>query len=306
MSLANFLLACLGGGNSGSGAGPQAPYLSAQEASQLPLDAFVRRSLESAPSALEQNRDFVDIFQGHLQRGASSAQVARIVRESLASMGGAGTSKAVVDWACELLMLASQEKDSGNHESYRPPQATGGSYAQVAGSGNGGGWETPKKHKQQQQQQQQQQGGGDVYIKSLFFPSEESFGELINFLDSAKTSLDICVFNITDNDIARAIGNAKRRGVNVRIITDDEQLKCQGNDVERLNEQHGIPFKTDSDPQKFMHSKFAVIDRRAVWAGSYNWTVGARRSNNESVIVTNDPRTAHAYSGEFERLWSQF
>ncbi|KAJ2018785.1 hypothetical protein GGI01_001161 [Coemansia sp. RSA 376] len=301
MSLANILLACLGGG---SNANPQAPYLSAQEASQLPLDTFVHRSLECAPSVLEQSRDFVDIFQGHMQRGASSAQVARIVRESLSRMGGAGASKATVDWACQMLMLASQEKDGGNTESYRPPQVAGGSYAQVAGSGNGG-WETPKQQ-QHKQQQQQQQSGGDVYIKSFFFPSEDSFAELINFLDSAKTSLDICVFNITDNDLARAIGNAKKRGVNVRIITDDEQLKCQGNDVERLSEQHGIPFKTDSDPQKFMHSKFAVIDRRAVWAGSYNWTVGARRSNNESVIVTNDSRTAQAFSGEFERLWSQF
>ncbi|KAJ2746269.1 hypothetical protein GGI20_001470 [Coemansia sp. BCRC 34301] len=303
MSLANILLACLSGSNNSSpnSAGPHQPYLSAQEASQLPLDAFVQRSLESAPSVLEQSRDFVDIFQGHLQRGASLTQVAGIVRESLSRIGDAATSKATVDWACELLMLASQEKDVLSQENYRPPQAVNGSYAQVAGSGNAG-WETPKK----------QQGGGssnsnnNVYIKSLFFPSEVSFGELINFLDSAKSSLDICVFNITDNDIARAIGNAKKRGVNVRIITDDEQLKCQGNDVERLSEQHNIPFKTDNDPQKFMHSKFAIIDRRAVWTGSYNWTVGARRSNNESVIVTNDPSTAHAYSEEFERLWNHF
>ncbi|KAJ2909933.1 hypothetical protein GGI21_001383 [Coemansia aciculifera] len=301
MSLTNILLACLGGG--GSNVGPQAPYLSAQEASQLPLDAFIRRSLVSAPSALEQRSDFANMFQGHLQRGASSAQVARIVNESLANMDSAGTSKATATWACELLMLASQEKGAHNQESYRPPQATGGSYAQVTGSGNGGGWETPKKN---HPQPSSNGGGGDVYIKSLFFPSEKSFGELINFLDSAKTSLDICVFNITDDDIARAIGNAKRRGVNVRIITDDEQLKCKGNDVVRLNEQYNIPYKTDNDPQKFMHSKFAVIDRRAVWAGSYNWTVSARRSNNESVIVTNDPSTAAAYSGEFECLWSQF
>ncbi|KAJ2029579.1 hypothetical protein IWW57_001655 [Coemansia sp. S610] len=299
MSLANILLACLGGG---SNAGPQAPYLSAQEASQLPLDTFVQRSLECAPSALQQSHDFVDIFQGHLQRGSSSAQVALLVGESLERMGSAGASKATVDWACQLLVLASQGKSGGGAEGYRPPQAAGGSYAQVAGSGSGA-WETPK---QQQQQQQRQQSGSDVYIKSLFFPSEESFGELVNFLDSAKTSLDICVFNITDNDLARAIGDAKKRGVNVRIITDDEQLKCQGNDVERLGEQYGIPFKTDNDPKKFMHSKFAIIDRRAVWSGSYNWTVGARRSNNESAIVTNDSRTAQAFSAEFERLWSQF
>ncbi|KAJ2766001.1 hypothetical protein IWQ57_004550, partial [Coemansia nantahalensis] len=159
---------------------------------------------------------------------------------------------------------------------------------------------------QQQQQQQQQRGSGDVFIRSYFFPSEESFRKLVQLLDSARSSLDICVFNITDDELARAIAKAKDRGVDVRIITDDEQLSCKGNDVERLRDQGGVPFKTDNDPSKFMHSKFAVVDRRTVWAGSFNWTVSARRSNNESVICTNDPATAQAFSAEFERLWSQF
>ncbi|KAJ2480312.1 hypothetical protein EV174_003764, partial [Coemansia sp. RSA 2320] len=182
----------------------------------MPLEAFLHRSLESAPSALEQNREFVDIFQGHLQQGASSAQVARMVRDALAKMGGAGASKATVEWACQLLMLASQEKEGGNGPntgSYRPPQTAGGSYAQVAGTG-AGGWKTQQGHQPTNQPQKQQQSASDVYIRSLFFPSEDSFGELIEFLNSAKTSLDICVFNITDNDIARAIGDAKKRGVN--------------------------------------------------------------------------------------------
>ncbi|KAJ2159434.1 hypothetical protein GGF46_003033 [Coemansia sp. RSA 552] len=296
MSLADILSACLGGGGSSE---RQAPYLGADEASQLPLEAFIHRSIESAPSAVEQNTAFCDIFRKHIQAGANAGQVAQLVQDSLARLATSDADRASAQWACQVLMLVSQG-DSGG--SYRPPRVQGQSYAQVAGS-DSAGWELPQ---QQPHPPHPAPSRSDVYIHSFFFPSEESFGKLISFLGSAQASLDICVFNITDNEVARAIIAARRRGVDVRIITDDEQLKCRGSDVERLEEDHGIPFKTDSDPDRLMHSKFAVIDKRAVWCGSYNWTVSGRRTNNESVICTNDPDTAAAFSAEFESLWAGF
>ncbi|KAJ2756711.1 hypothetical protein H4S06_003260 [Coemansia sp. BCRC 34490] len=314
MSLAEIISACFGGGSQQqqqqqqSFGGRQTPYLSADEASHMPLEAFLQRSLESAPSALEQSGAFADIFQRHLRNGANAAYIAQLIQGELVRLSSSSADKATAQWACQLLAQSAQgsaELGSG----YAPPQTQAQSYAQAAGPGNGGGWEVQATKRQQHQQHQTQpehRQANDVYIRSYFFPSEESFGQLIEFLNSAQDTLDICVFNITDNDIARAIGNAQKRGVRVRIVTDDEQLKCQGNDVERLSDQYGIPFKTDNDPQKFMHSKFAVIDKRAVWAGSYNWTVAARRSNNESVICTNDPATAKAFSDQFESLWRAF
>ncbi|KAJ2554349.1 hypothetical protein EV175_002617 [Coemansia sp. RSA 1933] len=309
MSFTDLITACLGGtSQQASSSGRQATYLSADEASRMPLEAFLQRSLESAPSALEQGGAFADIFQRHLQDGANAGHVAQVIQGELVRLASNNTDKATAQWACQLLAQCAQSSarppmDNGG---YNPPQTQNQSYAQVTGSGNGGAWDAQEKRQHQNQKQQVHAQISDVYIRSYFFPSEESFGKLIEFLNSAKSTLDICVFNITDNDIARAISNAKKRGVEVRIVTDDEQLKCKGSDVERLSDQFGIPFKTDNDPQKFMHSKFAVIDKRAVWAGSFNWTVAARRSNNESVICTNDRATAKAFSEEFERLWKMF
>lgn len=261
----------------------------------MPLDAFIERSIESAPSALEQGQEFSQILQSHIQNGAQPAEVVRVVQDALTRFSGNDTDRAAAQWACQIMAQSVQQTTNGG--GYQPSAMQNG-----GGGGGGGAWETQKHHNQQRPSS----NNTDIYVRSYFFPSEESFESLIVFLDSAKDTLDICVFNITDNDLARAIGNAKQRGVEVRIITDDEQLKCRGNDVERLEGQYGIPFKTDNDPDKFMHSKFAVIDKRSVWAGSFNWTVSARRYNNESVICTNDPKTAKAFSNEFEKLWSQF
>ncbi|KAJ2719485.1 hypothetical protein GGI07_005183 [Coemansia sp. Benny D115] len=306
MSLVDLLAACFGGG-SGGGPAPSrnAPYLSADEAAQMPLDTFLQHSLESAPSALEQNDAFMSIFQRHLQDGAKAAHVNRVVQDVLARLASNNVDRATNQWACQMLGVLAQSNGEHAPNGYQPP-APATTYAQAAGSDNEGWQMQESKRHSQRPQQHAERTNGDIYIRSYFFPSEDSFNALINFIGSAQRSLDVCVFNITDNDIARALANAKNRDVDVRIITDDEQLKCQGNDVERLREQHDIPFKTDNDPSKFMHSKFAVIDKRAVWAGSYNWTVSARRSNNESAICTNDPSTAQAFSKEFEELWAQF
>lgn len=54
------------------------------------------------------------------------------------------------------------------------------------------------------------------------------------------------MFSFTDNDTADVLINAKKRGVDVRVITDNDQMDIRkGADVLRLNEQFGIPFKKD-------------------------------------------------------------
>ncbi len=56
-----------------------------------------------------------------------------------------------------------------------------------------------------------------------------SLSRFLQILNGATRSLDICVFTITCNEIAEAVVAAHRRGVRVRIITDDEQVcECVG------------------------------------------------------------------------------
>lgn len=143
-------------------------------------------------------------------------------------------------------------------------------------------------------------GGSHAY----FFPSETSFGELVSFLNSAKSSLDICVFNITDNDIVKAILKAKSRGVSVRIVSDDEQAKSQGSDIMHLAQQ-GIPTKVDNNPTALIHHKFALIDNNAVLTGSYNWTKSARLTNRENIVILHDQKIAGEFAREFARLWQE-
>ncbi|KAF7725564.1 hypothetical protein EC973_009519 [Apophysomyces ossiformis] len=145
----------------------------------------------------------------------------------------------------------------------------------------------------------------NIYCMPLFFPSEESYDIFSDALASAQETLYVCVFSLTDNSTARILSDAMNRGVDVRIITDNDQLEGKGADTERLHERYGIPFKTDNSDQ-FMHNKFAVVDRKHVITGSFNWSIGARFKNRENIIITNIPSVVDSFYKEFERLWDLF
>ncbi|KAG0329146.1 hypothetical protein BGZ99_003297 [Dissophora globulifera] len=152
---------------------------------------------------------------------------------------------------------------------------------------------------------QKQHDGGEIFVSPVFFPSEESFHHLVGTLDNAQQSLDICVYTITDDQISAAIIRAVDRGVQVRIITDDEKAEDLGSDAKRLAREYNVPVRVDGSPS-YMHHKFAVIDDKLVINGSYNWTKGARFQNREDLTLTNSAKAVHAFKGEFERLWREF
>lgn len=55
--------------------------------------------------------------------------------------------------------------------------------------------------------------------------AQTSLVKMLSVLRGAQRTLDVCVFNITLDDIANTLLDLHRRGVQVRIITDDEQVQ---------------------------------------------------------------------------------
>ena len=141
--------------------------------------------------------------------------------------------------------------------------------------------------------------------EAFFFPSEASERRLVNHLASAKTSMLICVFALTNDTLANAIRAARERGVDVKLIFDDEMMKMPGSDVKKLHDE-GFPVRVDLDPKAHMHHKFVVIDDTVVITGSYNWTRQASNKNHENIVVFEDTEIAQKYIEEFNKLWEAF
>ncbi len=143
------------------------------------------------------------------------------------------------------------------------------------------------------------------YLDAFFFPNEKNVDKLVAYIGKARTSLCVCVFNLTADRLANAIYDAHARGVKVRVISDDECMTNKGNDIQWLADQ-GIPCRVDPNPEFHMHNKFAIVDSTFLITGSFNWTVQAGKSNQENILIVDHPYYIEKYETEFESLWKQF
>jgi len=146
--------------------------------------------------------------------------------------------------------------------------------------------------------------GADSSSRAYFAPRDDCASRIVSLFRNTQRQADICVYTITDDDIARAIIAAHRRGVAIRIITDDRTTEDLGSDIESF-ETVGIQVRTD-ESKDLMHHKFAIFDSDILLTGSYNWTRSAARHNWENIIITRDGRLATVFGEEFQRLWQAY
>ena len=140
---------------------------------------------------------------------------------------------------------------------------------------------------------------------AFFFPNMANIKKVQKYIQMAKKTLDLAIFSFTNDDLANEIKAAHERGVKVRIITDDEAMKGNGADAQRMSDA-GIPVRTDSEVQYHMHNKFMIVDSTYILTGSFNWTFQAGKSNQENVVVVDGDYFIKKYNEEFSKLWGQF
>ena len=140
--------------------------------------------------------------------------------------------------------------------------------------------------------------------EAWFSPGEGCRNRIIGLCKTALRSIEVCVFTITDDRISEALVDSHRRGVKVRIITDNEKSSDFGSDIDALTAA-GIPLRIDQTPHH-MHHKFAIYDRDLLITGSYNWTSSAYKENEENIVVLGDQLVVARFQQLFEELWTKF
>lgn len=158
-------------------------------------------------------------------------------------------------------------------------------------------------------------GRVDVFTLTDGGQTPESVCErLAKWLSEARESLDLALYSVRlpgagGDLVADAIRDAKRRGVRVRILYNENRKEqerffppppdTRPELLDRLGvEVRGVPGIPD-----LMHHKYAVRDGRAVWTGSANWTRDSF-SRQENVLLTVDHEViAGAYARNFAELW---
>jgi phosphatidylserine/phosphatidylglycerophosphate/cardiolipin synthase-like enzyme len=153
-----------------------------------------------------------------------------------------------------------------------------------------------------------------MVVRACFSPAKKCADHIIKEIGQAQKEILAAVYAFTSDDIAQALIKARKRGVVVQLIVDREFDRENENSKGSLLQQQGVALRRQSGvsggkPEKgagIMHQKFAVIDRRVVFTGSYNWTVAAERYNHENLLYFRDAGPlADEYRREFLRLWEK-
>lgn len=143
-----------------------------------------------------------------------------------------------------------------------------------------------------------------VESSAHFSPGDECRRKIIDLCHQAKRSIDICVFTISDDTLSEAIYKAHKRGIEVRIITDNDKSNDLGSDVDELSSK-GVRLRMDRSPNH-MHHKFAVFDNAILLNGSFNWTRSASRYNEENIVISGEVAIVDEFQRKFEALWALF
>ena len=154
----------------------------------------------------------------------------------------------------------------------------------------------------------------DMAVQACFSPQDKCSTHIVREIESAQRELLVAVYAFTSDDLAGALVQAKKRGLMVQVIIDREfdsrNDKSQGKflEVQRIPVRRlsgGKPPHSARDVG-LMHQKFAVIDRRIVFTGSYNWTQAADSLNDENLLLFRDAGPlAEEYRRIFVRLWER-
>ncbi|NNJ11743.1 phospholipase [Chloroflexales bacterium ZM16-3] len=156
-------------------------------------------------------------------------------------------------------------------------------------------------------------GAGNIQVffttPSLVYPDVAKNREpppyeqaIIADIDAAARSVDMATYEYNLSSIAQALVRAKKRGVQVRLALDRENL-----DDPVMSKWAGavqgakIPV-TWEDTTAFLHSKFIIIDGRVVWTGSWNATINDTYRNNNNLLRITTPAVVANYQAEFAQM----
>jgi len=139
--------------------------------------------------------------------------------------------------------------------------------------------------------------------EAFFSPGDACRNSIIHHIDSAAKQLQICVFTISDDNITKSLLTAHKKGIAIKVITDNDKSLDVGSDVEQLAKA-GVDVKMDTT-SNHMHHKFMLTDQRTLITGSYNWTLSAAKYNHENILVTHEAGVVKLFSQQFERLWNE-
>jgi phosphatidylserine/phosphatidylglycerophosphate/cardiolipin synthase-like enzyme len=136
--------------------------------------------------------------------------------------------------------------------------------------------------------------------EACFSPDEPCDIKLLKFIDGARKSLDIAIYDINLDELVHHL-LVKARSIPVRVVVDRKQAKGEHSLVPTLI-KGGVQVRYGHQ-RGIMHNKFVIVDGERLELGSFNYTHHAAQANQENQVYLFKPGIVERYKKRFEKIW---
>lgn len=147
-------------------------------------------------------------------------------------------------------------------------------------------------------------------VEVAFSPDEGSEHLVLKVIGSARRDIRMLSYSFTSAPVARALLDAKKRGVDVKIVADQknntsEDRSGKARAALSLLTEAGADVRLIS-AYPIHHDKVLIVDGETVELGSFNYSDAAAHRNSENVLVNwRNPQLAKVYLEHFARNYRQ-
>ena len=142
-------------------------------------------------------------------------------------------------------------------------------------------------------------------VEAVFSPDEDTGARVAETLGQARSQILVQAYVFTHRAIAEVLAAARQRGVDVRVIADQEQADRVETSLLGWLVERDVPVWLDGR-HAAAHNKVMVIDAgqegATVITGSFNFTHSAQYRNAENLLILRgNAALAEAYADDWRR-----
>lgn len=141
----------------------------------------------------------------------------------------------------------------------------------------------------------------------IFVEPGAGTGPVVAAIDQSHSQIDCTVYLVTHPEIFEAFGRAEARGVEVRLITEEEPFGTGRNFFRQASEQlgaRGVEVRDGPDSLGYVHAKYCVFDRGLALITTANFTRSGFEKSREFIIIDRDLSDVAELATIFEADWN--
>lgn len=116
---------------------------------------------------------------------------------------------------------------------------------------------------------------------------EDKHIPILNLINQARTSIDLTIFNLTDNEIVTALVAAKKRGVDVRVLVERKMAqRATGAKIVDRMRSGGVAVFLSSPQFSITHMKAVVVDKKIAFVSTMNFIRNFQLMRDYGVTTT--------------------